>query len=325
VLLAPRYVGICGTDVHVYLGEFEERIPYPAVLGHEFSGVIVEASKEAAARLTPGTHAAFDPVLPCGRCGLCQVGKLNQCLSVKTFGLDTDGAMAELVSLPAERVYPLPQNVSFQEAPMLELYTVALHAVRKAQLEAAEKVVVLGAGRLGLSLIDVISKTTPALLAAVDVARSRLELAGKLGATHTLDARKSDVVEEVKRLTGGLGADVVFEAVGDPEPVTDQPPPLHQAVLILRPGGRILAMGQAEASQAIPWKQLVLKEAAVITSRTSLGEMPRALALMAAAKLHPELIITHEFPVGQAPEVFARLTSGEKTMVKVVLDVSEWS
>ncbi len=324
VLLAPSYVGICGTDVHVYLGEFEERIPYPAVLGHEFAGVIAEASKEAAERLSPGMHAAFDPVLPCGRCAMCQVGKLNQCLSVKTFGLDTDGAMAELVSLPAERVYRLPEGVSLREAPMLELYTVALHAVRKAKLEPAEKVVVLGAGRLGLSLTDVISKTNPTLLAAVDVAPNRLELAAKLGATHTLNVRRTDVAEEVKRLTGGLGADLVFEAVGDPEPIAGQDAPLHQAVTMLRPGGRILAMGQAEASQAIPWKELVLKEGAVITSRTSLGEMPRALELMTAGKLRPDVIITHEFPIGRGPEVFSKLASGEKSMVKVVLNVSEW-
>ena len=98
VLLAPEYVGICGTDVHVYVGEFEQRIPYPAIMGHEFAGRVLEAPEGASGRLAPGTPAAFDPVLPCGGCRLCQAGKLNQCLSVKTFGLDTDGAMAEVIA-----------------------------------------------------------------------------------------------------------------------------------------------------------------------------------------------------------------------------------
>ena len=325
VLLAPTHVGVCGTDVHVYMGEFEQRIPYPAVLGHEFAGEIVEAAAEVSAKLTPGTPAAFDPVLPCGRCALCQAGKLNQCLRVKTFGLDTDGAMAELVSLPAERVYPMPGNVPPRQAPMLELYTVALHALGRAQLQAAESVVVLGAGRLGLSLIDLIAGTSPLLLVAIDVAPNRLSLATKLGATHTLNAREASVVSEVKQLTGGLGADLVIEAVGDPEVIPEQPPPVHQAAQMLRPAGRILAMGQGKKSHEFPWRELVLKEGTVVTSRTSLGEMPRALKLMEQGALHPDVIITHEFGIEEGPGVFAKLASGDKSMVKVVLNLSAWS
>lgn len=324
VLLAPKYVGVCGTDVHVYMGEFEERIPYPAIMGHEFAGEIVEAPEEASGRLLPGTRAAFDPVLPCGRCPLCQAGKLNQCLRVRTFGLDTDGAMAELVSLPLERVYPLPDNVSLREAPMLELYTVALHAIGRAQLQPAENVVVLGSGRLGLSLIDLVSSSNPTLLVAIDVAPNRLRLATKLGATHALNAREANVVGKIKQLTDGLGADLVIEAVGDPEVIPEQPPPIYQAVQMLRPAGRVLVMGQGEREHKFPWRELVLKEGTVVTSRTSLGEMPRALKLMEQGVLRPNVIITHEFGVEDGPEVFAKLASGDKSMVKVVLNLSSW-
>lgn len=324
VLLAPKHVGICGTDVHVYMGEFEQRIPYPAIMGHEFAGEIVEVPEEASERLLPGMPAAFDPVLPCGGCRLCQAGKLNQCLSVKTFGLDTDGAMAELVSLPSDRVYALPKSVFPRQAPMLELYTVALHALGRARLQPAESVVVLGAGRLGLSLVDLVAGSSPLLLVAVDVASNRLKLATKLGATHVLDAREANIASKVKQLTDGLGADLVIEAVGDPEAIAEQPPPVHQAVQMLRPAGRILVMGQGEKQHEFPWRELVLKEGTVVTSRTSLGEMPRALKLMEKGMLNPDVIITHEFGIEEGPEVFAKLASGDKSMVKVVLNVSGW-
>ncbi|MFC1736874.1 zinc-binding dehydrogenase, partial [Candidatus Hydrogenedentota bacterium] len=141
--IAVKTVGLCGTDVHIYDGQFSHRLKYPTVIGHEFAGVVDQIG-EGVTHLGLGQRVVADPTLPCGTCAWCQRGELNYCPDVKVIGVDRDGAMAEKIVVPAHKVHALPESVSFVHGPLAELYSVACRAVTRAQVEPGDVVVVLG-------------------------------------------------------------------------------------------------------------------------------------------------------------------------------------
>lgn len=320
VAIAPRAVGICGTDLHVYMGTMERRVPYPAVLGHEFVGVVIEAAGDVKG-FSPGQPVAADNVISCGHCPRCAEGQLNVCENMNVFGIDSHGAMAERVVVPARLVHPFPRSLPIHHGIMAELYSIAVHASRRTSIETGDFVVILGAGRVGLSLLDVMRRSAARAIACVDVEPSRLEAAKQIGADVVLNPRECRVVEEVKRLTGGRGADKVVEAVGHPVAIEGQGSPTQQALEMIRSAGQVTLLGQGEQTDQVHWRDFVLKEATVVASRLNLGDFPRSIALLEAGVLHPDLIITHRLPLDQAPEAFARLAAGEPGMIKVVLEL----
>lgn len=323
VKIAPAFVSICGTDVHVYLGEFEQRVSYPARLGHEFAGVVTEVGPEVTG-FQPGDRVVADPVLPCGACDSCRAGKFNQCQTVQVFGLDTDGAMAEAVVLPWLQLFRLPEGTPLKHGVTIELYAVVVHAVRRTPVEPGDVVVVLGAGRLGLTVLDVIKETAAAAVVVTDRMPARLRIAEEMGADLAINVLETDPVEAVLKLTSGRGADKIIEAIGDPQVPEGQALPMQQAVSMMRPGGQITAMGQGGAVQEFFWRPLVLKEGSLLTSRLNLGDTPRALGLLERGALHPQLMLTHEMPIRDAAEAFGILEGHPEDVVKIVLNAEEW-
>jgi len=321
VALAPEYVGLCGTDLHVFLGQLEYRVPYPAVLGHECGARVAELGGGVDG-LAVGDRVVIDPVFPCGACPLCKAGRFNICRDIDVLGIDCAGALAERVVVDAANVFPLPESVEPKHAAMAELYSVAVHASRITKVETGDVVVVLGAGRLGLSLIDVLRGSGAAKLVAVDLLDSRLEVAKAIGADLAWNAREVDPVERARELTGGLGVDKVVEAVGHARAVEGQRPPMHQAVQMIRPGGQVTAMGQGDADQPVFWRDFVLKEASIVSSRLNLGDLPRALDLMARGLVHPDAIITHTLLPKQVDDGFHMMHDRPDEAIKVVVDMS---
>ncbi len=324
VAIAPDYVGLCGTDLHVFLGQFEERVPYPAIMGHEFSGRIAELGQDVG-DFKIGDRVVVDPVFPCGECPLCKAGRFNNCLDLEVLGIDCAGALAERVVVDAANVLHLPGSIKPKHAIMAELYSVAVHSLRITSIETGDVVVVLGAGRLGLSLLDVMRHTGAVKVIAVDILSSRLAVAGDLGADFAVNPRNTDPVEKVMELTDGLGADKVIEAVGQAKQVAGRKPPMATALDMLRPGGQITAMGQGDAEEPFCWRPLVLKEASIVSSRLNLGDMPRAISLMAAERLTPQKIITHTITPDQVQHGFEMMHDHPDNVIKVVVDMSEWS
>ncbi|MFO7900808.1 MAG: alcohol dehydrogenase catalytic domain-containing protein [Planctomycetota bacterium] len=321
VAVASDFVGLCGTDLHVVLGQFEERVPYPAVLGHEFGGKIAELG-EGVDTFDVGDAVVVDPVFPCGECPLCQAGRHNVCVDVDVLGIDCAGAMAERVVVDSVNVLALPPSVPASNAPMAELYTVAVHSSRITRIETGDVVVILGAGRLGLSLLDVMRQGPAAQIIAVDVLDSRLEVAKSLGADLVLNANDVDPVAEVMARTGDLGVDKVVEAVGHAVELPGRKPPMYTACQMIRPGGQITAMGQGGHEELFFWKPFVLKEAAIVSSRLNLGDMPRAVRMMADGLLHPDEIITHVIRPDEVQRGFEMMEQDPGTVIKVVVDMS---
>jgi len=319
--VAPDFVGLCGTDLHVYLGQCEDRVPYPAIMGHEFGGRVAEIGEEVDG-FEVGDRVVVDPVFPCGDCPLCDAGHFNTCLDVDVLGIDCAGALAERVVVDAANVLRLPDAIEPPHAIMAELYTVAVHSSRITRIETGDVVAILGAGRLGLSLLDVMRQSGAARIVSVDVLDSRLEVADKLGADVVVNSRDADPVAEVQKLTGGLGADKVVEAVGHAVDVEGRKPPMYMACQMIRPSGQITAMGQGGSEELFFWKPFVLKEATIVSSRLNVGDMPRAVALMARGALHPDRIITHTVAPDDVQDGFEMMHDDPESVIKVVVDMA---
>jgi L-gulonate 5-dehydrogenase len=323
VLVQSAYAGICGTDLHIYRGEFGDRVDYPAIQGHEFGGEVLEVGANVKS-INVGDRVAVDPVLPCHGCIACMTGHLNACRNLKLLGIDLEGGYGQYVAAPASNVFLLPDNVSMSHVPMVEMYGLGQHILQRGRVQPGEVVVLLGAGRLGLSILDVLCHSaSPSLTIVTDLQPFRLETAQKIGADYALNIADVDPVDYVMELTDGVGADCVIEAVGHYHTFEGQNPPLAQAAKIVRSGGRIVTTGLGDQETSIHFKTLVLKEADLIASRVTLGEFPRAIRMMERGILHPDLLITHQLPMGEIGQAFELVDKEQPDTIKVVMDVQD--
>jgi threonine dehydrogenase-like Zn-dependent dehydrogenase len=324
VLVASGTAGICGTDLHVYRGEFKGRVQYPAILGHEFGGVIKEVGR-VVKNYKAGDRVVVDPILSCGHCEACLTGHINACSTLKLLGIDLDGGFGRYVAVPSDRLIPLPDSIPMAHAPMVELYSIGHHVLNRGMVQPGETVAILGAGKVGLSVLDVLCHSaSPNLAISTDIHASRLEIARTLGAEHTIDVTREDPVERVLEITHGEGVDCVIESIGHYHTFEGQHAPLEQAVQMIRNGGRIVTVGLGEQRSDIYFKTFVLKEAVMIGSRVTMGEFPRAVRLMAKGLLHPELLITHQMPMRDVAVAFDKVDREEPETLKIVLNAQEW-
>ncbi|MDO8942238.1 MAG: alcohol dehydrogenase catalytic domain-containing protein, partial [Desulfobacterales bacterium] len=246
VLLAPSYAGICGTDLHIFRGEFHARVKYPAVLGHEFGGVVLDVGKNVKG-FKRGDRVTVDPILSCHACPACLTGHLNACRKLALLGVEYNGGFGQYVAAPASHVFALPDNFDMQYVSMVEMYGLACHVLGRGLVQPGESVAILGAGRLGLSVIDVLAHGGDANpIYAVDVQPFRLETAKKVGAQYTIDLHAEDPVERIMDLTGGLGVDCVIECVGHYHEIPGRESPIAQAVKMIRSAGRVVIAGMGE-------------------------------------------------------------------------------
>ncbi len=321
VLVETGYAGICGTDLHIFRGEFHDRVRFPAIQGHEFGGVIRELGADVRGYRV-GDRVAVDPIISCHACPACLSGRLNACRTLKLLGVDLDGGYGQFVAVPADRLCPLPDSVPMAHVPMVEMYGLGHHVLSRGRVQPGETIVILGAGKLGLSVLDVLCHSAgPGLTIVTDIQPFRLETARALGADHAIDARQDDPVERVLELTHGVGADCVIECVGHAHEIAGRDAPLAQAARMIRNAGRIVTAGLGEQLSAVHFKTLVIKEAEIIASRVTLGEFPRAIRMMARGLLHPERLITHQVPLAAVTDAFAQVDRDDPRTIKMVMRV----
>jgi threonine dehydrogenase-like Zn-dependent dehydrogenase len=320
VLVAPKYASICGTDVHIYQGEFEGRVKYPTIVGHEFAGV-VQAVGEGVQTLAVGDKVTVDPIIPCMRCAACREGNMSGCKSLKLLGVDLDGGFAQLVCAQEERVYKLPDRVAVRDGAMVELLSIGVHACRRGEIEPNDFVVVLGAGRLGLAILSVLKRTSAGTIVSTDVLDYRLDIARKIGADYCINSAKKDVVKEVMEITGGNGADRVFEAIGHAAKAESGLQPVAEAAEIVRNAGRVIVLGQGPDPEPVFWRPFVWKEATLVASRVTRGEFSRTISMLEKGRLDPGPLITHEVPLDFVPDAFRMLVEGREQAVKVIIKI----
>ncbi len=315
VLLRVRACGICGSDVHGLDGSTGRRIP-PLIMGHEAAGEIAGLGSGVRDwRL--GERVTFDSTIYCGSCWHCRRGEINLCEKRRVLGVSCaeyrrDGAFAEYVVVPQHILYRLPAGFAFRQAALVEALSIAVHAVRRLAPQLGDCVAVVGAGIIGLLVVQVLKASGCGPLAAVDVDAGRLALARRLGAELALDPGREDVPARLRELTGGRGADGAVEAVG----VT---PSLQTAVALLRKGGALALIGNLQPQVELPLQAVVTREISVHGSCASRGEYPTAIGLIAGGKVDVDCLTSAEAPLAEGAEWFRRLYAREAGLLKVVL------
>jgi L-iditol 2-dehydrogenase len=314
VLVQVAACGICGSDVHGYDGSSGRRIP-PIVMGHEAAGKIA-AVGEGVKGFAVGDRVTFDSTIYCGVCGPCLRGEVNLCDKREVLGVScTDyrraGAFAEYVVVPSRILYRLPDNLSFVEAAMLEAVAVAVHAVSLATLSPDSTALVIGAGMIGLLVTQALRATGCSRIFVADIDASRLKLAKEVGATAVLSADTS-LVEQVLKLNGEVGVDVVVEAVGRNETV-------GAAIDSVRKGGTVVLVGNISPEATLPLQKVVTRQIRLQGSCASAGEYPRAMELLASGAIRVKPLITAVSSLDEGPRWFERLHAGEPNLMKVVL------
>ena len=321
VIISTNNVGICGTDLHIFRGEFHDRVQYPAILGHEFGGIVEEVG-QGVQGVKVGDRVAVDPILPCHGCIACITGHINACRTLKLLGVDLDGGFGQYVSVPVNNMFVLPDAVPMAHVPMVEMYGLGHHILQRGAVQPGETVAILGAGKLGLSVLDVLCHSiSPSVAIVTDLQPFRLEKARLLGADSAVNIAAEDPVAHVLHATAGVGVDCVIECVGHYHTVEGQEAPLAQAVRMIRNGGRIVTAGLGEQLSPVHFKTLVIKEAQIIASRVTRGEFPRAIRMMSRGLLHPDLLITDRLPLQEVPAAFDKVDREDPCTIKIVLDL----
>lgn len=318
LLIQVAACGICGSDVHGYDGSTGRRIP-PIVMGHEAAGIVVTIGSEVH-DYAPGDRVTFDSTVFCGACAFCLAGEVNLCNNRQVIGVSCGeyrraGAFAEFLTVPARVAYHLPDALSFPEAAMLEAVSVALHGVAVSQMKGDETVLVLGAGMIGLLLLQ--SARCAGLGAAKvfvsDVDATRLALADAMNADMSFLASGPVLTEEIMKRTDGRGVDIVLEAVGRDETI-------NTAIDCVRKGGTVVLVGNISPQINLPLQKVVSRQIRLQGSCASAGEYPEAMRLIAAGKIKVASLITAVAPLSDGPSWFQRLHSREPNLMKIVLD-----
>ena len=315
VLVRVRACGICGSDIHGYDGSTGRRIP-PLVMGHEAAGVIERLGRDVRG-FEPGDRVSFDSTVSCGTCAFCRRGRINLCDNRTVLGVSCGdyrrhGAFAEYVAVPSRILYKLPDSLPFERAALLEAVSVAVHGVSRRVPAPDDTAVVVGSGMIGLLIVQVLRAKGAANVIAVDVDPRKLALARRMGAAHTIDAAERDVPAAVRELTGGRGADVSFEVVGNSETLTT-------AIRCLRKGGATVLVGNLSPRVDLPLQDVVSREIDVLGSCASSGEIPESIELLARGAVDVDPIISLKAPLDEGPALFERLHRGDAALMKVII------
>jgi L-iditol 2-dehydrogenase len=319
VLVAVRACGICGSDVHGMDGSTGRRRP-PLIMGHEAAGVIVQEGRGVQG-WAAGDRVTFDSTISCGACAPCRAGHINLCDRRRVLGVACDeyrqhGAFAELVAVPQSILYRLPADLSFARAAMVEPVSVAVHAVGRTTIRLNDTAIVIGAGIIGLLVIQALRASGCGRIIAVDLAGERLELARRLGACETLRADRDDVLPALRELTGGAGADIAVEAVG----IT---PAVRLAIAAVRKGGQVTLVGNLSPQVELPLQVVVARELTLHGSCASCGEYGACLDLIARGTIDVDCLTSAVAPLAEGEAWFQRLYEREPGLMKVILEPRE--
>ncbi|MHC1750307.1 MAG: zinc-binding alcohol dehydrogenase family protein [Cellulosilyticaceae bacterium] len=307
-LLRIKYCGICGSDVATYSGN-QPFTTYPRIPGHEFSAEIIEINGKSQ-DLKPGMLVTANPYFNCGSCYSCKKGKVNCCYDNQTMGVQRDGSFSEYITMPIERIIP-GEGLSAEMLAMIEPFSISYHAVKRGNIEDCEKVLVIGAGPIGIFAM-MAAKLRGAKVTITDVLEERLNLALKMGADGIINQSKDNLVECINELTNGYGMDVCIEAVGLPKTFLD-------CIANTCFGGKIILIGNGKKETTFNHSILLKKELSIYGSRNSVNDFAPIIRLIKAKKLDLTPIITDIYPLEHVQEAFAALTNNDGRKAKVLV------
>lgn len=311
ILLEVRYVGLCGSDLNSYRGR-NPLVSYPRILGHEVAATV--------AALTPG-HPEWQPATPvtlspytsCARCASCLRGRSNACQFNETLGVQRDGALREVIAVPASRLYRAA--LSLKELCLVEPLTVGFHAIARGRVERADIVLVFGCGGVGLGAIAGAAFRGATVIGA-DLDEAKLATARNAGAAHTINTASADLHTQLAELTGGRGPDVVIEAIGLPQT-------FRAAVEEVAFTGRVVYIGYAKEQVAYETRLFVQKELDILGSRNAQPDDFREVIRMLEARRFPvDEAVTHLVPLEEAPAILRAWDREPAGFTKIMIEVA---
>jgi L-iditol 2-dehydrogenase len=319
-----RVAGICGTDLRHWKKHEPENVHH--IMGHELSGEVVEVGP-AVTNVAPGDRVVIETVLGDGTCDYCRVQRYNICphlYEVRTKSVSR--AYAEYVIGPAHKFYQLPENVSFEEAALVDTFSVCLHAHHLGGVGINDKVAVIGGGPIGMGQL-MLAKASGADVILVDVVESALTMARDLGADAVVNSTEEDAAEAIKAFSGGRGVDIAFECAGG-ETMAET---LGLATKAARRGGKVVIVGgfdEGETAIPLEWQRIQMSEIRLIPSASFAfhdiyPEEKMVVELISKGKLNAKKLITHSFPIDRINEAFEVAQKKDETgAVFVALTIS---
>ena len=318
VLLRIDRVGVCGSDVHYYAnGQISGQIVrYPATIGHECSGTVVEVGA-AVANVKPGDRVAVDPAICCGRCDQCRSGRSNTCRNLRFMGCpgEAPGVVGEYYVLPAANCYRIPASMTLDQAALVEPLSIGLHAVRLGRVCPGARIAVLGTGPIGLSVLLCAKMAADCTVYATDLIDHRLGVARECGADWTGNPKETDIVAAIRR-EQAQGLDLVFECSGDPACI-------DRAVTLLTPGGAVLMVG-IPPTDRISFDPHVVRrhELTLMAVRRQRDCVEPVIRAIDEGLIDTGPLLTHRFPLERIGEGFELVAAYGDGVIKAMIEVS---
>ncbi|WP_346857551.1 alcohol dehydrogenase catalytic domain-containing protein [uncultured Draconibacterium sp.] len=320
VLIKVNYGCICGSDQHIFTGEFHPRTKVPMVMGHEFGGTIEEVG-EGVSGWVKGDKVAPDPIIWCGKCPACKKGHYPACTSLKLIGIDSDGGFQEFVSLPPSMLYKVPANIPDKHVALIEVLAIGCHAKNRAGVKPNDTVVIWGSGKVGLCILEAVRTITSNTVFMVDILDERLAIGPKYYENVIpINAKQVDPVEKIKELSNGNGVDIAFEAVGHAHEIEGGVNPVTGCIRAITGGGKVCVLGLGAEPTPVVFRELIWKEGILLTSRVSHGEFAEAIEHLKNGRLKPEALISKTLHGSETQKGFEILDKNPAENIKILLD-----
>jgi 2-desacetyl-2-hydroxyethyl bacteriochlorophyllide A dehydrogenase len=309
VLLRVKRVGVCGTDLHIFTGD-QPYLDYPRVMGHELSGVVEQAP--AGSRLATGDPVFVMPYLSCGHCVACRIGKTNCCVKLQVLGVHRDGAFTELLSVPQAFVHKA-EGVSLDQAAMVEFLAIGAHAVRRGDVAAGQRVLVVGTGPIGMAVL-IFSRLRGANVTVMDTRAERADFCvDTLGAAASVLVGADDE-RRLAELSGGEFFDVVFDATGNAKA-------MERGFRFVAHGGRYVLVSIVRDTIAFSDPEFHKRETTLLGSRNAtMEDFETVLAAMRAGQIPDRALNTHRLALRDVPADFASLLDPAQRVIKALVE-----
>ena len=309
-LLAVKRVGVCGTDLFIFQGGMSHRVSPGRILGHEMFAVVAEIS--GGKTIQVGDRVVVEPTVSCGNCPACRRGLSHVCQHLRFLGIDADGALAQFWAVPADRLHRVPDSVSDDHAALVEPLAVAVHDVRMAALQSGETVAVIGGGPIG-SFIAILSKRAGARVVILEINAHRLEFARRQG-FEVCPAQERNAVQFIRDLTGGAGADVVFEVSGSAAGA-------RVMTSLAAVHGRLMVVGIQGKEVPFDLFQVFYRELSVQGARAySSEDFKEAIRLIASGEINVGQFFSRRYPLKDTQSAMELARSGAAVM-KILIDL----
>jgi 2-desacetyl-2-hydroxyethyl bacteriochlorophyllide A dehydrogenase len=310
VIIKVNRAGICGTDLHIFNGEYTNR--FPIIAGHEFVGTIVEIGKKVS-QFNIGDRVAVDPNLSCGQCYFCQREQSNHCLNWQGIGITRSGGFAQFVNVPTAACYLVPEEISDSQAAFIEPLSCVVYALNRMRVSAGDDVLIFGAGPMGLLLVQAMRNSGVSHIAVIEKDASRRKIAKQMGASSTMELTEN-TTKHFREIVP-FGFDIVIDATGSPSVI-------EQALQFLKPNGQYLQFGVAPQKSTVKWNpyEIFKNDWTILGSFALRYTFHQAISWFKSGRIDVIPLISHTLPLSQFKDGFTDFVQGKSLKVHIVQD-----